>query len=97
MGIYENSDFDRGSVMGKAKRKKLLQTGDRQQNPQMPDLTKPREWFINSYNPHTETYLIGTVENGNLIMSCLKCRQELIEGKTYKGYKDKNRYFQVAE
>ncbi|WP_375495925.1 hypothetical protein [uncultured Nostoc sp.] len=83
--------------MGEAKRRKLLQTGDVQQKPTLPDLSKPRNWVINSYNPHTDTYLIENVENGNVIISCLKCRQKLIEGKIYKGYKDENKYFQIME
>ncbi|MEH1780400.1 MAG: hypothetical protein V7L26_15045 [Nostoc sp.] len=84
--------------MGEAKRRKLLQTGDRQQKPTLPDLSKPRNWLVTSYNPHTDTYLIENVDLlGNVIVSCLKCHQKLTEGKIYKGFKDENRYFQVME
>lgn len=80
----------------KSKRKKV-QTANRQQRPTLPDLSKPRNWLVTSYNPHTETYLFENVELGNAIVSCLKCHQKLTEGKIYKGFKDENRYFQVME
>ncbi|MEH2393873.1 MAG: hypothetical protein V7K21_20140 [Nostoc sp.] len=81
--------------MGEAKRR--VQLGHGRQKPALPDLNKPRDWTINSYNPHTDTYLIESAENGAVIVSCLKCHQKLKEGAIYKGYKDENKYLQIVE